>query len=603
MHTRRGSLPRLVASLALSLLAPSACSHAAPAPAANPAGRARVILFVWDGLRPDAITRTETPHLYALRESGTRFDDHHSVYPTFTMVNAAAFATGDFPAETGFHGNYLFQPGPAGKDTSGKPVEFSRQVIFTEDYGVLRSLDQNLGGRLLLRPTLFELAQKSGLTTATLGKSGPAFLQDYKSGGMIVDEKVILPASLGQEVRATAAEKWPLEAEPLQKLPDGVTPDPAAKTSRHAKANAVLVDAYLDHVLPRHPDLTVLWLRDPDSTEHVYGPGSPAYHDALARQDQLLGRLLERLGSEPVDLIVASDHGHTSIASLLVPGGPSMNPSQIGPGEVRLAHLLHEAGIDARDGVGCIYSPVLSPVPVKESDGVCPGMPRYSTPAYPIPAQLGPGAVVVAANGGSDYAYVPSHDAKVVSQIVAALQKRPEIAAIFVASRYGELAGTVPLSAIRAEDPTGRHPDVVVDYAADETTSVQCVPGIEFAGSAASRYRGMHGTLGASDVHAVLIARGPHFRAGWRDPLPTSNVDVAPTIAALLGFDLPQRDGRPLLEALAQGGAATSAYTVEATAVAPREKAQQFDFAIYEKVLRRGDASYTYIDGVRTTRR
>src|SRR4051812_28020636 len=127
-----------------------ACSHAAPAPDAAPRSRARVVLFVWDGLRPDAITRAETPNLHALREQGVRFDDHHSVYPTFTMVNAAAFATGDRPGTTGFHGNSLSQPGPAGKDTAGKPVEFSRQVVFTEDYGVLRSLDQNLGGRLLL---------------------------------------------------------------------------------------------------------------------------------------------------------------------------------------------------------------------------------------------------------------------------------------------------------------------------------------------------------------------------------------------------------------------------------------------------------------------
>jgi arylsulfatase A-like enzyme len=578
-----------------------ACSHAAPAPEQVPRSRARVILFVWDGLRPDAVTRAETPNLYALREQGVRFDDHHSVYPTFTMVNAAAFATGDLPGTTGFHGNYLFQPGPAGKDTAGKPIEFSRQVVFTEDYGLLRSLDQNLGGRLLLRPTLFETAQKSGLTTATVGKSGPAFLQDYKSGGMIVDEKVILPAALDQEIRATAAAKWPLEADPLQKLPDGVTPDPSAKTSRHSKANAALLDAYLDHVLAKRPDLTVLWLRDPDSTEHVYGPGSPAYHDALAQQDRLLGRLMERLGNEPVDLIVASDHGHTSIASLLTPGGPSLQPSQIGPGEIRLAHLLHEAGIEAHDGVGCIYSPVLSAVAVKESDGACPGLARYSTPAYPIPAQLGPSDVVVAANGGSDYVYVPSHDPKLVAAVVAALQKRPEIAALFVASRDGAPPGTLPLAAIRAEDATGRHPDVVVAYAADETTSVQGVRGIEFAGSAASRYRGMHGTLGTNDLRPVLIAKGPHFRSGWRDPLPSSNADVAPTIAALLAVDLPQTDGRPLLEALAQAGAPTSAYTIEAATVAPRDKAPQFDFALYEKVLRRGDASYTYIDGVRTT--
>src|SRR4051794_5047112 len=53
-----------------------------------------VIIFVWDGMRPDSITAADTPNLLALKQHGVEFSDNHSTYPTFTMMNAASFATG-----------------------------------------------------------------------------------------------------------------------------------------------------------------------------------------------------------------------------------------------------------------------------------------------------------------------------------------------------------------------------------------------------------------------------------------------------------------------------------------------------------------------------
>ncbi len=64
-----------------------------PALGAAPRGRARLfILMVWDGLRPDSVTQADTPNLYALAHQGVYFADHHSIYPTQTMVNAAVLA-------------------------------------------------------------------------------------------------------------------------------------------------------------------------------------------------------------------------------------------------------------------------------------------------------------------------------------------------------------------------------------------------------------------------------------------------------------------------------------------------------------------------------
>ena len=60
----------------------------------------------------------------------------------------------------------------------------------------------------------------------------------------------------------------------------------------------------------------------------------------------------------------------------------------------------------------------------------------------------------------------------------------------------------------------------------------------------------MHGSFGRRDVHNTLVASGPDFKAGYSDHLPTGNVDVAPTVAYLLGLDLPGAAGRVLHEAL-----------------------------------------------------
>lgn len=160
----------------------------------GPAPR-RVIVFVWDGLRNDSVNSVDTPNLYALSKRGVRFSDNHSTYPTFTMMNASSFATGGFPATTGFYGNTVYAPGPTGKDSNGLTANFA-QPAFLEDWALLADLDQFYGGKLVLVGTLFQAAQKAGLKTATIGKTGAAFLQDYTRGGLILDERHAWPQTL-----------------------------------------------------------------------------------------------------------------------------------------------------------------------------------------------------------------------------------------------------------------------------------------------------------------------------------------------------------------------------------------------------------------------
>lgn len=225
--TYTSSMQQFTALCALSALALSAlgCSsgsgtsyQAQPTSPAVPQVRAvhKNIVFVWDGMRPDSIDPVNTPNLYALQQGGVTFTDNHSTYPTYTMANGAAFATGGTIGTTGFNGNNTYA-GPSvssatgknivpatGTSSAGAAVDFT-QPQFTEDWGILDDLNRyyqaNYSQALLAVPTLFQTVQAQGFTTAAVGKSGPAYLQDYLRGGYIVDENTVWPASLVKELQ------------------------------------------------------------------------------------------------------------------------------------------------------------------------------------------------------------------------------------------------------------------------------------------------------------------------------------------------------------------------------------------------------------------
>src|SRR6266851_3713483 len=560
----RGTLVRYSIRLARGMIALALLVGIIQSASDAAAQERKIIIFVWDGLRPDSINPTDTPNLHALREAGVEFTDNHSTYPTFTMMNAASFATGGFPGSTGYYGNTVWQPGAQGPDSANAKVDF-QQPVFTEDYAILDDLTRFLKGDLLLIDTLFEAAQKAGMVTAAVGKTGAAFLQDYKRGGLLLDEKTALPLSFAKELQAAGI----------------------ALPAAMAKA--------FEHELPlapnKSPRLSMLWIRDPDTSQHVYGVGSPNARDAVRSTDAMLGQLrarLKQLGEEAsTDIIVVSDHGHSNVAgssklfplraiadgaiAAVDPGGYSVS------GLVRLADLMHRAGFTVFDGIGCTHLPVAlgikadgTPVyPVEtDRDGRLCGKEgqKYNIGPYKVPASLPPNALVIAVNGGSDYLYAPDRDAATVRKAVEFLQTRSEIGAIFVDSRYGALPGTLPLNLIRVENTAGRNPDVIVSYDYDPSAVIGGANGTEYSGSLLNNsYRGMHGSFSPLDVHNTLIAYGPDFREGLKDPLPTGNVDVAPTVAGILGLSLPRAAGRPLLEALRNGPGAGDYQVVSRT--------------------------------------
>src|SRR5205809_974708 len=72
--------------------------------AAEKAGR-KVIVVVWDGMRPDFVNESNAPALTKLARQGVTFSRHHSTYISATEVNGAAIATGTYPGRSGLIGN------------------------------------------------------------------------------------------------------------------------------------------------------------------------------------------------------------------------------------------------------------------------------------------------------------------------------------------------------------------------------------------------------------------------------------------------------------------------------------------------------------------
>src|SRR3954468_14923700 len=110
------------------------------------------------------------------------------------------------------------------------------------------------------------------------------------------------------------------------------------------------------------------------------------------------------------------------------------------------------------------------------------------------------------------------------------------------------------------------------------------------------------------------------WRAGLNDTLPTANVDIAPTVARILKFSMPDVQGRVLEEALQAGPRVTeymvlnkmhrSSIKTGLTMKLPTDLDSRgidpslttYAVELRAKVLTRGGKSYTYFDQAKAIR-
>ncbi len=451
------------------------CRHGHLSESAAPLDHSSLVM-VLDGLRPDYVTPELMPNLNALGHRGVVCHNHHSVFPTVTRVNAASIATGSYPARHGLLGNSVYFP------------EISPDTKFnTGNAAHLQRIEAATGGQLLTAPSLGQILQQGGrkLLAVSSGSSGSAFLLNHKaSGGGLIHTELVLPASLRPQV-----------AEILGPVP----PDASPNTMRNRRA----VDAYLqiglDHI---RPDVTLMWLSDPDHTQHENGVGAPLTLAAIRQVDAEIGRIVAALAAKglqnKVNLFVTSDHGFSTHT-----------------GKLDLQGLL-KAEVEA----GSVF--------------------------------IVEGAI-----------YVKHHDANRTRRIVELLQRTDWVGAIFTRPvRSGQTEGSVPgtLSFDLAHWTHPRAADILVSANWTDAANQYGYPGTstQMDGEPAG-----HGNSSPYDIHNTLIAAGPDLKSGVVSDVPSGNVDFAPTLCYLNGIRPPTSMNGRVLQELLRGGPAPTAVPVQ----------------------------------------
>jgi hypothetical protein len=556
---------RAIPLLSAGLIALSA----SPALAQNSTPR-NLILFVPDGLRGRIVTPQTAPAMAEVRDKGVNFRNSHSLFPTFTMANGSAIATGHYLGDTGTFSNTIY---------TAYPVAHANDTVtpFIEVDPVLLDIDEHFGGDYLNEETLLKMARAQGFSTAAIGKLGPTFLFDHtdKTGAdglhsIVIDDatggKNGVPLSQEMEAALTKA-NLPLVTTPRGdngKAGDAKTP---GTTSANVPQQAYMADVATKVVMPmfkarNKPFVLVFWSRDPDGSQHNTGdslntitPGinGPTSMAGIRNADNNLAQLrkaLDELGlSANTNVMISSDHGFSTISK-----ESKTSPSTKGTYDDTPAGFL-PMGFLSIDLAKALDLPLFDPndknAPVAENKRPKAGNGLLGKdPAKPD--------LVVATNGGSDLIYLPGKDRKLTGRTVKALLEQDYVSGIFVHDDLGRFPGTLPMSQLglkgKAVTP---HPAIVVNFRSwssgcDEPTNCS----VEIADTVLRQGQGMHGSFGRGDTMNFTAAIGPDFKAGYVDALPVSNADVGVTAAKLLGLMQKPRGnliGRVMTEAMPNG--------------------------------------------------
>jgi arylsulfatase A-like enzyme len=459
------------------------------------------MVLVLDGLRPDSITADETPNLWRLRQEGVNFVNSHAVFPTVTRVNATAIGTGTYPDRNGMFGNQIYV----------RAVDPNHAFGNDEHENLLR-LDAATGGAMVQVKSLGELLAERQKTLAVVssGSTGSALLANPrapKGVGILVNaywepgKRVAFPDAANQAI--------------LQRF----APAPPKGGARDHYNEAVIWTQGLlrDYVLPElKPDVVINWFTEPDHIQHGIGAGSAEAKASIRNDDREVGLLLERLRAlglaERTNIVVVSDHG--------------------------FGHAVF--GIDL---TGELIKAGLKQGP--DSDDV-----------------------VIASSGQTALLHVKDHNAERIGALVRFLQKQSFAGVLFTAARPGQSGvpiegrepGTFSLELIHLAQAE-RGPDIVLTFPWSSAKNPFGVPGqdsqIGTKTGPLSGTAGNHGSMSPWTVRNTFIAWGPDFKRGAVVRTPVSNVDLAPTLVALMNLDkeigADGFDGRALREAFADG--------------------------------------------------
>jgi arylsulfatase A-like enzyme len=348
-----------------------ACWFCALATGAEPSNQSRhVVVVVWDGMRPDFVTEQNTPALWKLAREGVTFRNHHSVYPSATMVNGTALVTGIYPGRNGIIANHVYRP----------EID-PHHAIDVELPPVVKKGDEVSRGKYISVPTIAELVQRArGRTVMAAAKSVGLLLDRRRNNGTAKNCVTLFAGNAGLRARSGAPDSIPAEIVPS--ITATLGPFPSGHLQQDAWTTKALTDCFWKDGVPA---LSVLWLGEPDLAQHESAPGAPAALAAIKSSDENLAAVLSALDQRDArgrtDVFVVSDHGFSTIER-----------------SVDLRKILNDADFTVK---------------TEFND------------------QQKPGEIMLAGNGGSVLFYITGHDATVTRSLVEFLQKSDFAGVIF----------------------------------------------------------------------------------------------------------------------------------------------------------------------------
>lgn len=543
---------RAVCTLGLAIITQSAWAQ-----------QQNIILFVADGMRAAAIAPDVTPTMARIRAEGVDFRNSHSLFPTVTTANASVIATGHYLGDTGDFGNSIYV---------GFPVQNMRSVFtpFIQDNSVLAELNRHMGGNFLAEKSLLAALRERGYQTAVLGKVGPVGIQDITQLDGLTT--IFFDDDTGKK---NGIALTPDMIEQLKKADLPLETPGRAQRVSPGKMTNVLQQSYYRNIVTKvilphfkasgKPFIIVYWSPDPDGTQHSQldseneltpGINGPTSRAALKVADDDLGAIMASLKDLGLDgstnIFLTADHGFSTVSK----------QSETSPA-ARLSYEKVPAG-QLPPGFLSIDLAIALDLPLHEPFAKGPEL-DFKAGQHPRRSNAFIGRdpekpdVVIAANGGVDLIYLQAEQAKELApRVVKALLAQDYTSGIFVHDDLGAMPGTLPLSTLRlkggARTPT---PSIVVNFRSFSTgcdRPLYC--GAIVADTGLRQGQGHHGSLSRSDTANFMAAIGPAFKAGFASEAPVSNADIAPTLARVLGLELPAvgaLKGRVLTEILKDG--------------------------------------------------
>lgn len=305
-------------------------------------------------------------------------------------------------------------------------------------------------------------------------------------------------------------------------------------TNRHAW----VANAFMHYGMAKNgPLVSAIWFSDPDGAAHTAGIGSPLALQALAAVDHEFGRIIDTLRTSGqlahLNILISTDHGFVTYA-----------------GKQDVTSFLISEGLKKS----------------RESDDVV----------------VSEGAI-----------YVKDHDTALIRTIVTRLQAQDWTGPICTAgtpgSMLGRMPGTLSFEAIHWNNAERSGDILIAPHWTDEKNAAG------YAGTSLSKGVAGHGGSSPYEIHIPFMASGPAFKKAYQNPLPSSNVDITPTVLALYQLPAPATmEGRPLTELMVREkklpGTATT--TVTETQVAGYKllmevsTLEKYRYVNYMKVVR-----------------